>query len=69
MRINPKYARLLELSHDTKVEATYKSFTLVAKVEVSEALPAGKVQMNKKHLSKVAEGTPFLLMKYEKKEK
>jgi len=67
LRINPKYGKLLELSSDSKVEATYKNFTLLAKVELSDALAAGKVQMNKKHSANVPEGTAVLLMKYEKK--
>jgi len=69
LRISPKYAKLLELSRDSKAEATYKNFTLVARVELSESIRAGKMQINKKHLAGISEGTPFLLMKYEKKEK
>jgi len=69
VRINPKYARLLELSTADKVEATYKTFTLIAKVKLSETVPIGKAQISKEHLSKVPEGTALLLMKSEKKKK
>lgn len=69
LRVNPRYARLLELLPGDKVEASYKDFILEARVELSEAIPTGKVQMNREYLSKVPEGKALLLMKLEKEKK
>ena len=63
VRVNPKYARLLELLPGDKVRARYKDFTLEARVEISEGIPTGKVQMDRQYLSKVPEGKALSLMK------
>jgi hypothetical protein len=69
LRINQSYGRLLELQEGDKVEASYKKFKFSAKVELSETIPKGKVQLNKEHLSSVPEGKTLLLMKPGKKKK
>jgi|GEM_PF-4778857 len=67
-RINPKYSKLLELEEGEELEATYKTKSVVAKVEFSDSVATGKILLNPKHLEGVDPGTPYLVMKFGEEE-